>query len=69
MKEKETEQNKTIEIDWKRYREQWIEIKQMVSRHAKSARIDGDRDVLIVKEPDDRLIEELESKGVEYKEV
>jgi len=61
--------NRTIEIDWGKYREQLMGIQHMVSRHATSAKIDGDRDVITINEPDDVLIEELESRGIEYEEV
>lgn len=59
----------TIEVDWGKCREQFVDIQQMVSMHAASAQIDGDRQIITINGPDKALINELESRGIEYKEV
>jgi hypothetical protein len=42
---------------------------ELVERHAKEVIIDGDRNELIIVEPDDYLLEELENRGISWRVV
>jgi len=69
MAEDEEKLPETIEADWVKCREQIMDIQQLVSNHAESAQINGDRQIIRIKGPDKSLIDELENKEIEYKEV
>ena len=42
---------------------------EVVEGHAKDVFIDGDRRELIVVDPDEYLLEELENRGIKYRRV
>jgi len=40
-----------------------------ISKHSDEVIVDGDRKAIIIKNPDDDLLEELDARGVEYRIV
>ncbi|RLI80985.1 hypothetical protein DRP04_07095 [Archaeoglobales archaeon] len=58
-----------VEIGWAENNFLLRDIDELVSMHAKEAYIDGDKGILIIIDPDEFLLEELENRGIKFKKV
>jgi len=58
-----------VEIRWSDFEFKLRDIVELVEEHAKSAHLDGDKQILVIEEPDEFLLEELENRSVKYAEV
>jgi len=58
-----------IEISWSDFEFKLRDLQELVEKHAESAHIDGDKNVLVIEEPDAFLIDELKNRGIKYTEI
>ncbi len=56
-------------IDWRDYSLQLRDLYELVMNHANQATVDGDRQILIIEDPDEYLLEELENRGIKYEVI
>jgi len=57
-----------IEISWSEHEFRLRDLPELVEKHAESAVIDGDKQILVIENPNSFLIDELKNRGIRFKE-